>query len=73
MADVSTSTRLIGGTLGWASTDGTLHRRVPVALRGIAGVTGTARGPIMLFDNTGEAYRASSPTSTSPTRESCGR
>ena len=55
---MSTSTRLIGGTLGWASTDGTLHRRVPVALRGIAGVTGTARGPIMLFDNTGEAYRA---------------
>jgi asparagine synthase (glutamine-hydrolysing) len=57
MADVSTSTRLIGGTVGWESADGPLHRRVPVALRGVSGVTGTARGPIMLFDSMGEAYR----------------
>jgi asparagine synthase (glutamine-hydrolysing) len=55
MADVSASEpRLIGGAISWESAGVVVHRSVPVALRGVAGVTGTVRGPIMLFDNMDE-------------------
>jgi asparagine synthase (glutamine-hydrolysing) len=57
MADVSAAKpRMIGGAISWKSAGVVAHGSVPVALRGVSGVTGTTRGPIMLFDNMGEGH-----------------